>query len=126
MAIGLLLKANKRYSQVVQKSFRVSQATLDIKAGDLGDEVTQVWITSDDSSHLLCNLDQKTSQCTLDLQFLEGETVVLFSKGSGVVHLTGYMLPEDPGFEYDGMGEEELGDEEEEDESVRWDVFNDH
>lgn len=118
MAIGLLLKSNKRYSQAVQKSFHISQATLDVKGNDVDDGVVQVWVQTDESNHLLCNLDKKTSQCALDLAISEGETVAFYTKGSGVVHLTGYLMPEEPDFEYGGMGDEEMG-EEEEDEEVR-------
>lgn len=115
MIIGLLLKASKRYSQVVQKGFHISHATLDVSSGDLGEEITQVWVQADDANHLLCNLDKQTSHVFLDLAFSEGETIAFFSKGAGIVHLTGYLIPEDPDYEGFGMGEEEIEDEE-----VRW------
>lgn len=111
MQIGLLLKANKRYSQTVQKPFHISGATLDVNTGDLGeDDVVQVWVAADDANHLLCNLDKRSSHVGLDLSFSEGETIAFFSKGSGVVHLTGCLMPEDD--EYPFAGGEELEDEE--------------
>lgn len=116
MTIGLLLKANKRYSQVVQKAFHISHATLDVNNGELGEgDVVQVWIQADDANHLLCNLDKQSSHASLDLAFSEGETIAFYSKGAGVVHLTGFLLLEDNEYGLDGLGEEELDDE------VRWD-----
>lgn len=110
---GLLLKANKRYSQVVGKSFHISHATLDLGSCGADDEnVVQVWVNSDEINHLICNLDRKTSHATLDLAFSEGETIAFFSKGPGQVHLTGYLIPEEP--DYEGLG----GYGEEEDESI--------
>lgn len=112
MTIGLLLKANKRYSQVVQKDFHISHATLDVNSDGLGDEdIIQVWVQADDANHLLCNLDKRSSHVALDLTFSEGETIAFFSKGSGVVHLTGFLSPDDPDYGFDGLGEEELEDE---------------
>lgn len=106
------MKASKRYSQVVQKGFHISHATLDVASGDSGEEITQVWVQADDANHLLCNLDKQTSHVALDLAFSEGETIAFFSKGAGIVHLTGYLIPEDPDFDGFGMGEEEIEDEE--------------
>lgn len=111
MKIGLLLKANKRYSQTVSKPFHISHATLDLNSADLGDEVVQVWVQTDDVNHLLCNLDKRSSQVSLDLAFSENEVIAFYSKGSGVVHLTGFLLPDDSEYPFGGMGEE-LEDEE--------------
>lgn len=112
---GLLLKANKRYSQVVSKPFRVSHATLDVYGGDVTEsDYVQVWVHTDDTNHLLCNLNKQTSHALLDVAFSEGETIAFYTKGSGSVHLTGNLIPDDSDF---GFGD--LGEEEEEDEEVR-------
>lgn len=112
-----MLKANKKYSQTVSKSFHISQATLDLQtSAQLGEnDHVQVWVTTDDVHHLLCNLTKSQSQCHLDLAFAENETIAFFSKGTGTVHLTGFLMPEDePPFPEEDFGEEE--EEEEEDE----------
>lgn len=90
------MKTNKRYSQSVTKAFHVSQATLDVgSTGGDSDAIVQVWLHTDGTNHLLGNLSKQTSQVSLDLAFTDGETVAFFSKGTGTVHLSGYLLPED-------------------------------
>nr|XP_029710497.1 46 kDa FK506-binding nuclear protein isoform X2 [Aedes albopictus] len=107
---GLVLKANKKYSQTVQKAFHLSQAALDLsKCGD-GD--VQVMLTSEDSTYLLCTLGKKTPQVALDLNFDEGDQISLSTKGEGVVHLTGYLVPSEEDF-FGGDDDEELEEEEE-------------
>lgn len=114
---GLVLRANKRYSQTVSKTFHLSQATLDVnKTG--ADADIQVTLTSDNENYILCTLSKKKDvlQVPLDLVFSEGDEISFSSNGE--VHLTGYLIPND---EFDGYGpegdDEEL-DEEEEDEEV--------
>lgn len=108
---GLVLKANKKYSQTVQKAFHLSQAVLD--TSKCGDGDVQVMLTSEDSTYLLCILGKKTPQVSLDLNFDEGDQISLSTKGEGVVHLTGYLVPSEEDF-FGGDDEEE--DEELEDE----------
>lgn len=104
------MKANKKYSQTVQKAFHLSQAALDLsKCGD-GD--VQVMLTSEDSTYLLCTLGKKTPQVALDLNFDEGDQISLSTKGEGVVHLTGYLVPSEEDF-FGGDDDEELEEEEE-------------
>lgn len=109
VSIGLVLKTNKRYSQRVTKTFHVSQATLDLNTlSDDKDAVVQVWLHTDDTDHLLANFSRLQANVHLDLAFTEGETVAFYSKGSGTVHLTGYLVPDDDDFNYGDMdGEEE-------------------
>lgn len=107
---GLVLKANKKYSQTVQKAFHLSQAALDLsKCGD-GD--VQVMLTSEENTYLLCTLGKKVPQVALDLNFEEGDQISLSTKGEGVVHLTGYLVPSEEDF-FGGEDDEELEDEEE-------------
>lgn len=103
------MKANKKYSQTVQKAFHLSQAALDLSK--CGDADVQVMLTSEDSTYLLCTLGKKTPQVALDLNFDEGDQISLSTKGEGVVHLTGYLMPT----EEDLFGGD---DEEEEEEEV--------
>lgn len=109
---GLVLKANKKYSQTVQKAFHLSQAALDLSK--CGDADVQVMLTSEESTYLLCTLGKKNPQVALDLNFDEGDQISLSTKGEGVVHLTGYLLPNEDDL-FDGVDEEE---EEEDDEEV--------
>lgn len=109
---GLVLKANKKYSQTVQKAFHLSQAALDLSK--CGDADVQVMLTSEDNTYLLCTLGKKTPQVALDLNFDEGDQISLSTKGEGVVHLTGYLMPNEE--DLFGGGEDE--EEEEEDEEV--------
>lgn len=109
---GLVLKANKKYSQTVQKAFHLSQAALDLTK--CGDADVQVMLTSEDSTYLLCTLGKKNPQVALDLNFDEGDQISLSTKGEGVVHLTGYLMPSEE--DLFGGGDDE--DEEEEEEEV--------
>lgn len=109
---GLVLKANKKYSQTVQKAFHLSQAALDLTK--CGDADVQVMLTSEESTYLLCTLGKKNPQVALDLNFDEGDQISLSTKGEGVVHLTGYLMPNEE--DLFGVGEDE--EEEEEDEEV--------
>lgn len=45
-------------------------------------------------------------QCALDLNFAEGDKLCFLSRGNGIVHLTGYLVPEDD-FNYGEFGSEE-------------------
>lgn len=108
---GLVLKANKKYSQTVQKAFHLSQAVLDLtKCGD-GD--VQVMLSTEDSTYLLCTLGKKFPQVALDLNFDEGDQISLSTKGEGVVHLTGYLVPSEDDFFGDGDEDDEEEDEQE-------------
>lgn len=70
----------------------------------------QVWLKQNEQHYLLCQLDRKHNvQVDLNLNLSFGEQVTYYLKGSGVVHLTGYMLEPDT-----GMTDEEEDEEEEE------------
>lgn len=69
--------------------------------------------TQDDNSYLLCTLQKgKIFQCGLDLNFKEGDKLSFSTKGNGIVHLTGYLIPEDEDF--DDFGDMDMDDDEEE------------
>lgn len=105
---GLILKANKRYTQTVSQAFHVSTAALDT-AQVKGNEDIQVLLTSDNNTFLLCTLNkERIPQCPLDLNFAEGDKISFSIKGEGLVHLTGFLIPDADDFMND------LGDEEEE------------
>lgn len=108
---GLLLKANKKYTQTISKAIHLSQAALDIN--NSSDEPVRVVLTSEKHNYILCTLRKnKTEQIALDLNFAEGEEISFTSEGNGSVHLTGYLMPDQDDF-LDQFGGEEESDEDE-------------
>ncbi|KAF0311437.1 FK506-binding nuclear protein [Amphibalanus amphitrite] len=89
---GLILQPGKRYEQVVEKSFHVSMAALDISGGN--DKATvQVMINVDGQEFILCHLSKnRNPQQTLDLNFQGGDSLALYVDGQSPqpVHLTGF------------------------------------
>ncbi|KAJ2949471.1 hypothetical protein O0L34_g15392 [Tuta absoluta] len=106
---GLIMEPNKRYTQVVEKPFHISQAAMDISTGD--NDPCQVMVVVDGKNFLVCTLQKKQMiQVPLDLYFKAGDSVSFLTNGKCNVHLTGYL---DPEFEEEPDSDEE---EEEEDE----------
>ncbi|KOB66426.1 Peptidyl-prolyl cis-trans isomerase [Operophtera brumata] len=56
---GLIMEPNKRYTQVVEKPFHISQAAMDTSTGD--NDSCQVMVVVDGKNFLVCTL-QKTKQ----------------------------------------------------------------
>ncbi|XP_050668093.1 46 kDa FK506-binding nuclear protein isoform X2 [Leptidea sinapis] len=105
---GLIMEANKRYTQVVDKPFHISHAAMDTATGD--NEPCQVMVVVDNKNFLVCTLQKnKTVQMPLDLYFKTGENISFLTNGKCNIHLTGYV---DPEFD-DEDGEEEAEEEEE-------------
>lgn len=101
---GLILKPGKKYYKELEQDFHLTHAALDL-ADSNGD--VQVMLTTENITYLLCTLNKTIPQAVLDQEFAIGDKISFATKGQGVVHLTGNVLP-------DGM--DELGDEEEDDE----------
>ncbi|GAB0091896.1 FK506-binding protein [Sergentomyia squamirostris] len=120
MVFGLVLTPNKKYSQKVEKDFQISNAALDTKTCGTGE--TQLLITVDKNNFLICTLTKEKPQYCMDMQLSAGMTIAFCSVGSGTIHLTGYMLPDQEDFMRDemmmGSDEEEAEDEESEDEEL--------
>jgi FK506-binding nuclear protein len=111
---GLILKSNKKYSQTLEKSLHVSQASLDHSSSD--NEPVQVMYTQENTNFLLCTLQKgKVFQVNIDLNFQEGDAVCFSTKGNGIVHLTGYLVPEEE--EFDDFDPSMMDDESEEEEA---------
>ncbi|XP_049702331.2 46 kDa FK506-binding nuclear protein [Helicoverpa armigera] len=109
---GLIMEPNKRYTQVVEKPFHISQAAMDISTGD--NDPCQVMVVVDGKNFLVCTLQKgKNIQVLLDLYFKTGDSISFLTNGKCNVHLTGYL---DPEFE-DDLEEEEEEDEDEEEEA---------
>ncbi|XP_018905349.2 46 kDa FK506-binding nuclear protein isoform X1 [Bemisia tabaci] len=117
---ALVLESGKQYSTTVEKSFHLSKAALDVTSVRSDNDILTVVFHSDGNEHILCNLSKAHAlQETLDLNFMAGSKVVFECKGKGVVHLTGYIVPED---EFSGMlgeDEEDLEDESESETEVK-------
>lgn len=81
---GLILRANKRYSQTVSKSFHLSQACLDLsQTPEDKDAQVQVHLTSENENYILCTLDRKNNlQARLDLVFSEGDDIAFSCIGT--------------------------------------------
>ncbi|CAH1637241.1 unnamed protein product [Spodoptera littoralis] len=110
---GLIMEPNKRYTQVVEKPFHISQAAMDISTGD--NDPCQVMVVVDGKNFLVCTLQKgKIIQVPLDLYFKSGDAVSFLTNGKCNVHLTGYL---DPEFEEDLEDEEDAEEEEEEEEA---------
>ncbi|XP_059061546.1 46 kDa FK506-binding nuclear protein [Achroia grisella] len=107
---GLIMEPNKRYAQVVEKPFHISQAAIDISTGD--NDACQVMVVVDGKNFLICTLQKnKCIQVPLDLYFKTGDSVAFLTNGKCNVHLTGYL---DPEFEEEASDEEEEEEEDEE------------
>ncbi|XP_047488574.1 46 kDa FK506-binding nuclear protein-like isoform X2 [Penaeus chinensis] len=109
---GLSLDPAKRYAKVVDDAFHISAAVLDTTSVT-DDEIIRVMVEVEGYETLICNLSKKLGilQCPLDLQFMEGSRIAFYTLGGkGVVHLSGYVIPDLE----DELDEEEEVEEEEE------------
>lgn len=53
---------------------------------------TQVWAAKDGNHHLLAHLTRENPHCFLDCGFSQQQTLTLFVKGPGNVHINGYYV----------------------------------
>ncbi|RUS86127.1 hypothetical protein EGW08_006147 [Elysia chlorotica] len=104
---GVTIDSGKKYSQTVKQAFHVSMAALDLN-GRKNSENVQVMVQHDSSEFLLCTLNDKVLQQSLDLNFETGEEVAFSLNGSGVVHLTGYLA-----LDVDDLEDESFSDSDE-------------
>lgn len=75
------MEPNKRYTQVVEKPFHISQAAMDISTGD--NDPCQVMIVVDGKNFLVCTLQKnKCIQVPLDLYFKAGNSVAFLTNGN--------------------------------------------
>lgn len=100
------MEPGKKYSQLVEKSFHISQAALDPVFTETGP--VQVLLGYENRNYLLCTLiKDKVIQAPLDLNFHEGIQISFATTGPGHVHLTGYLLLGESDIESDSEEEEE-------------------
>ncbi|XP_014485469.1 PREDICTED: 46 kDa FK506-binding nuclear protein-like [Dinoponera quadriceps] len=109
---GLIMEPNKWYSQVVENSFHVSMASLDVETAD--DGIVQVILCYGDRNYLLCSLKKNSTwQVPLDLNFQEGTKIAFTCNGEGHVHLTGYMIMDENTDDFDKYEDESENEQEE-------------
>merc|ERR1712071_428322 len=114
---GLIVEPGKKYSQVVENSFHISKATIDLSVAT-EDNISLLLDYEGQPEYILCHLNKTNKQESLDLNFQQGDTISLFTQGQCPIHLTGYLLGEDDSDDEMTLGEmmEEEGEEEEDDE----------
>ncbi|XP_071794811.1 uncharacterized protein [Asterias amurensis] len=99
---GLTIEPGKHYTQTVDESFHVSMAALETRdvASPERDKIkmTQLMVQHDKAEFLVCTLCYASNifQQYLDLNFTEGEEVTFFSEGRATIHLTGYLVRDEP------------------------------
>ncbi|XP_059611441.1 46 kDa FK506-binding nuclear protein [Phlebotomus argentipes] len=116
MVFGLVLTPNKKYSQTVEKDYQLTNAALDLKS--CGAEATQLMVTVDKNTFLLCTLSKDKPQHPLDLQLSQGDKIAFCSIGSGTIHLVGYLHPDDPMGDFGDAGDSDVSEEEDEETEV--------
>lgn len=110
---GLIMEQNKRYSQLVERSFHLSMASLDVTSAN--DQPVQVMLCYENRNYLLCTLKKgSVFQVPLDLNFQEGTTIAFTCNGFGHVHLTGFLTPDEEDLDFGELDEEDEEEEEEE------------
>merc|ERR1711981_607671 len=90
-------------------------------------QYVSLMIQYEKAEYMLCSLKYgSVMQVPLDLNFTEGEELALFINGKGVVHLSGYLNPDEPGYpELDSDSEGDLkydGQEQDSDEDDSEDI----
>lgn len=87
---------NVQCVQHFETDLHISAAVLDVESLPAScKKGIQVWLECGNRQHLITNLCRQTKQCTLDIGFSKGESVVFSTKGQGSVHLHGYFVPDD-------------------------------
>ncbi|KAJ2062567.1 peptidylprolyl isomerase fpr3 [Coemansia sp. S146] len=99
---GLKIVPGKTYTQTVDASFRVSNASLGEEIANEGR--TSVLLTVHQKRFVLCALTPgKIEQQLLDITLTEGEEITFETFGENEVHLTGNFIADDEDDDEDGM-----------------------
>ncbi|XP_038068904.1 46 kDa FK506-binding nuclear protein-like isoform X4 [Patiria miniata] len=98
---GLTIEPGKHYTQTVEESFHVSMVALDTRDVAITEreqgKLTQLMVQHEKAEFLVCTLCYGTVfQQSLDLNLTEGEEVTFFTEGRGTLHLTGYLVKDEP------------------------------
>ncbi|XP_050532094.1 46 kDa FK506-binding nuclear protein [Daktulosphaira vitifoliae] len=117
---SIVLEPGKKYSTVVENSFRLSMATLDLKTVKNSDDVHTIYVETDNNPRvILCHLSKgsKLFQCPLNHIFLQGTDLTFVTTASANIHLTGYLEVSDE-FDSDLESDDDVEDKEIEDSPV--------
>lgn len=79
---------------MVKRTFHVLQATIDLntitfKADDVDKSLVQVWTDIDGSHHLIASLSAHMPHVLMNVEFMKGDLISIYTKGSYEIHLTG-------------------------------------
>ncbi|XP_050436628.1 46 kDa FK506-binding nuclear protein isoform X2 [Adelges cooleyi] len=91
---SIVLEPGKKYSTVVDNTFHLSMATLDLKTVKNSDDIHTVYVETDNNPRvILCHLSKgsKLFQCPLDHVFLQGTDLKFITTASANIHMTGYL-----------------------------------
>ncbi len=112
---------DKLYTQTVETPLHISMVALEpnITLAEGGDPYVPLMIQYEKTEYMLCSLQYgSVMQVPLDLNFAKGEELTLFINGKGVVHLSGYLNSDEPGYpELDGDDKIDLNTDSEEQDS---------
>jgi len=115
---GLIIKPGKRYETEVQEPFRITKACIEPSSAKDG-KLTSVMVECDSGEEfIVCSLNMKVFNETLDISFNEGEKICFKVEGPGTVHLTGNLMEDAPPGEMFDMetDSDDVNDSEEEEE----------
>ncbi|GAB5586681.1 peptidylprolyl isomerase fpr3 [Umbelopsis nana] len=91
---ALTLVPGRKYTQVVDASFRLTQACL---LDDTVEGRTCLKAKIDEQEFVLCSLNVKTIDSqVLDICFFEGDSVTFSASGVNTISLTGHYIPGQP------------------------------
>ncbi|KAL5232731.1 hypothetical protein ACI65C_000141 [Semiaphis heraclei] len=91
---SIVMEPGKTYSTVVENTFHLSMATLDLETVKKADDVHTVYVQTDDNSRvILCHLSKasKLFQCRLDHIFPRGTDLKFVTSATANIHMTGYL-----------------------------------
>lgn len=113
---SIVMEPGKKYSTVVENTFHLSMATLDLESVKKADDVHTVYVETDDNPRvILCHLSKasKLYQCRLDHIFPRGTDLKFVTSATANIHMTGYLdLNEDDELYSDLESESESESEE--------------
>ncbi|KAI0220056.1 hypothetical protein LSAT2_028414 [Lamellibrachia satsuma] len=96
---GVTLDGGMQYTQVVEHAFHVSMAAVEPELDKeklKQSRFVSLMLRHNKAEFLICTLEHnRLLQQPLELNFSQGEHVSFYLSGSGVVHLTGYLLDDD-------------------------------
>jgi len=116
------MEPGKTYSTVVEKTFHLSMATLDIASVKKADDIHTVYIETNDGPRvILCHLSKSSNmfQCALDHVITTGTDLKFVTSATANIHMTGYVDDLDEEDDEDQIFSDLESQEEEEEEETQ-------